>query len=155
MIINRKNITTGSLVVILVVFLIGGGVLFISQSRIDHNSNEYTKEYNDEIIIEKNNAIKDLLAEGRYKCCMKKPCFRCFSKKENQEKDLVCDCLVDIMNGKHPCGECIGEILEGEGNPLVAEYFATAIAEKFGKQHLDTLQQIINEKYYIPINQQI
>ena len=36
------------------------------------------------------------------------------------------------MNGKHPCGECIGEIMEGKGNALIAEYFATAIAEEVG-----------------------
>lgn len=100
-------------------------------------------------------AIKSLLAQGKYKCCMKKPCFRCFSKAGNQDKELVCDCLEDVMNSKHPCGECMGEILEGEGNPLIAEYFASSMAEKLGEQHLGTLKQIITEKYDILIDEQI
>jgi hypothetical protein len=91
-----------------------------------------------------------LIAAGKYKCCLAKPCSECFSDPEHQDRDLVCDCLVDIMNGKHPCGECIGEILEGHGNPLIAEYFATAIAEKVGEQHLPTLKKIVAEQYSLP-----
>lgn len=59
------------------------------------------------------------------------------------------------MNGVHPCGECIGEILEGHGNPYLAEYFARAIAEKVGEQHIGTLREIISEKYGIAVEDQL
>jgi len=89
----------------------------------------------------------ELMHEGHYRCCLDKPCVYCLSKHGE------CDCLADIMNGVHPCGECIGEILEGHGNPLIAKYFATAIAEKTG--HLDAIQQIISEKYDISVEEQV
>jgi len=55
----------------------------------------------------------------------------------------------------HPCGECIGEILEGHGNPYLAEYFAAAIAEEVGEQHLEILKQIISEEYDISIEDHV
>lgn len=67
----------------------------------------------------------------------------------------TCSCLEDIMNGVHPCGECIGEILEGHGNRLIAKYFATAISEEVGAEHLDTIKQIIASKYNISVEEQI
>ena len=89
----------------------------------------------------------DLLPIGKYRCCLEKPCTYCIEKTPGHGEGAVCDCLKDIIEGKHPCGECIGEILEGHGNPLLAEYFARAIAEEVGEQHLETIQQIIYEKY--------
>lgn len=140
-----------SIIAVATIFLVG----MKNGADLGHDSQKFSIEYNKEVVREKDEAIKNLLAEGRYKCCMKEPCFRCFSKSGNLEKELVCDCLVDVMNGKHPCGECIGEILEGEGNPLIAEYFATAITEKFGEQHLETVKQIIAEKYDMLVDKQI
>ncbi len=89
----------------------------------------------------------DLLGQGDYRCCLKKPCTYCLEKTPGHGEGASCDCLSDIVNGKHPCGECIGEILEGHGNPYLKEYFAEAIAEEVGMQHLDTIQEIIDEKY--------
>jgi hypothetical protein len=59
------------------------------------------------------------------------------------------------MNGVHPCGECIGEILEGHGNRFIAKYFAKSIAEEVGEQYLDVIKQIISEKYNISIEEQV
>ncbi len=126
-----------------------------SNTAKDHDMDKDLAMNNQEIIFKKDIAVKKLLAEGRYKCCILKPCSYCFSDPDHQKEELVCDCLKDIMNGEHPCGECIGEILEGEGNPLIAEYFATAISEKLGEQYLDTLKQIIAEKYDIPVSKQL
>jgi len=135
-----------------------GAVSFLKpdMSDIDHGDMEkYSAKYNKEVIVEKNEGVKKLLAEGRYKCCILKPCSYCFSDPEHQDEDLVCDCLEDLMNGKSPCGECLGEILEGNGNPLIAEYFAVAIAEKLGEQYTEMLKQIIFEKYDIPVKKQL
>ncbi len=152
---KRTAFLFGSVIVLLLSAIVLLTLPFMPNITMEHGAEMHSTEYNKEIVAEEHEGIRHLLAEGRYKCCMKEPCFRCFSKSANHDKDLVCDCLVDVYNGKHPCGECIGEILEGEGNPLMAEYFATAIAEKFGVQHLVTLKQIITEKYDMSINRQI
>ena len=90
---------------------------------------------------------QSLLKQGKYKCCLEKPCTYCIEKTPKHGEGASCTCLEDIVNGVHPCGECMGEILEGHGNPYLKEYFAVAIAEEVGEQHLETIQQIIDEKY--------
>jgi len=98
---------------------------------------------------------KEHLSGGMYRCCLETPCTYCIEKTPGHGEGAECSCQEDIYNGEHPCGECIGEILEGHGNPLMAEYFATAIAEEVGEQHIDTLKQIMYEKYEIPIGDQL
>lgn len=93
--------------------------------------------------------------EGKYACCLEKPCTYCIEKTPGHGEEAACLCLDDVMNGRHPCGECIGEILEGHGNPLIAEYFASAIAEEVGVEYLDTLKSIISDKYGIAVAEQI
>jgi hypothetical protein len=130
---------------------LGAGAVLIAQDvQMNHQSEHGSTEYYQEVAAETEAGTTALIAAGKYKCCLAKPCSECFSDPEHQDRDLVCDCLVDIMNSKHPCGECIGEILEGHGNPLIAEYFATAIAEKVGEQHLPTLKKIVAEQYSLP-----
>lgn len=154
---TRKKLTFLSMITLLVItgVILGTMAMTPANMTMSHSSEKHSMEHNMEIVTETQDGIKHLLAEGRYKCCLEKPCSYCFSDPDHQKEELVCDCLVDIMNGEHPCGECIGEILEGHGNPLIAEYFATAIAEKVGEQHLDTLQKIVAEKYSMPANKQI
>jgi len=153
----KKNrvIIFGGMTLLLVGGVIGGNVLSTPDPSINHSAIKDSSEYNKEIIAEKDESVKNLLAEGRYKCCLENPCSYCFSDVEHQDRELVCDCLVDIMNGNHPCGECIGEILEGNGNPLISEYFATAIAEKIGDNYLLPLKQIIADKYDMPVGKQL
>jgi hypothetical protein len=103
----------------------------------------------------KNQMIGTMIAEGNYKCCLEKPCVYCIEKTPGHGEGATCTCLEDIMNGVHPCGECIGEILEGHGNRFIAKYFASALAEEVGKEHLNTLKQIISEKYKISIEEQV
>lgn len=103
----------------------------------------------------KNQMIGEMVADGNYKCCLEKPCVYCIEKTPGHGEGATCNCLEDIVTGVHPCGECIGEILEGHGNRFLAKYFATAIAEEVGKQHLDTIKQIISEKYDISIEEQV
>ena len=94
----------------------------------------------------------DLMPHGKYRCCLEKPCTYCIEKTPGHGEGAICDCLSDVMNGVHPCGECIGEILEGHGNPYVSEYFAKAIAEKTGQE--EAIKKIIEEKYDTPIIEQ-
>ena len=151
---TKRNIIFSAVALLLIGGVGGGTILFMPDSGMKHSAEKYSTEYNKEIIAEKDNGVKNLLAEGRYKCCLTKPCSYCFSDPDHQNEELVCDCLEDLMNGKHPCGECIGEILEGNGNPLISEYFATAIAEKIGENYLLALKQIVADKYDMPVDQQ-
>lgn len=94
-----------------------------------------------------------MMAEGHYACCLAKPCTYCIEKSPGHGEGASCHCLDDVMNGRHPCGECIGEILEGHGNPFLAEYFATAIAEETGE--IEALRRIVEEKYGVPAGRDI
>ena len=96
----------------------------------------------------------NMKSQHQYRCCLEKPCTYCIEKTPKHGEEAACDCLSDIVDGIHPCWECIGEIIEGHGNPYLAEYFATAIAEEVGEQHLATLKQIISEKYDISVEEQ-
>ena len=94
------------------------------------------------------------LDDRKYKCCLVKPCTYCIEKSPGHGEGAECNCIKDLVEGVHPCGECIGEILEGHGNPNLAKYFANAIAEKVGKEHIQTLKEIMKEKYGVPIDEQ-
>ncbi|MFH1590325.1 MAG: hypothetical protein ABIC95_00195 [archaeon] len=109
----------------------------------------------DTFIDLKNDIIGHHIGIGLYQCCLKIPCSYCIEKTPGHGEGASCQCLDDIVDGRHPCGECIGEILEGHGNPLLSEYFAQAIAEEVGEQHLDTLRMIVQEKYGMAIDDQL
>tara|TARA_Y100000310_G_C20626666_1_gene786317 strand:+ start:813 stop:1271 length:459 start_codon:yes stop_codon:yes gene_type:complete len=95
------------------------------------------------------------MPHGDYRCCLEKPCIYCIIKTPGHGEKAKCDCLGDVVNGVHPCGECIGEIMEGHGNPFLANYFAKAIAEKVGMHHIGELRLIILDMYGIPIEDQL
>jgi hypothetical protein len=96
----------------------------------------------------------DMANKGMYSCCLDHPCFYCIYKTPKHGEGAACECAKDILAGVHPCGECIGEIMEGHGDPVLAPYFAQAIAEEVGLQHKDQLKQIISEKYNISLEAQ-
>ncbi len=108
----------------------------------------------EKLIDLRNNIISEQITQENYRCCLKKPCTYCIEKTPGHGEGAKCNCLDDIYNGKHPCGECIGEILEGHGNPLIAEYFATALSEELGEEYKDTIKEIIADKYNIPVEDQ-
>lgn len=87
------------------------------------------------------NLKAQLAMAGQYDCCIANPCNYCLYD-EGQ-----CACRQSILAGEHPCGECIGEILEGNGMTELKPYFAKAIAHKVGAQHEEHLQRIIDDMY--------
>lgn len=127
------------------------GVLMIS--LFPSNTNHDMEKEREDFILLKNKIIGEQIPQGNYKCCLEKPCTYCIEKTPGHGEGAICNCLEDVMNGKHPCGECIGEILEGHGNVFLAEYFAKAIAEETGE--LDAIKKIISEKYEISIEEQL
>lgn len=137
-------------------FLVGALLAPILNPTHSMNMDEMdTNEKRAMFIDLKENIQQDMLPEHNYRCCLQKMCTYCIEKTPGHGEDAICDCLSDLMNGVHPCGECIGEILEGHGNPLLAEYFARAIAEKMGEHHTAALKQMISEKYDISIEDQL
>ncbi len=119
-----------------------------------HDMDMEMGEHRENFISLKNTIQDGMRSNHNYRCCLEKPCTYCIEKTPGHGEGAACDCLNDIMNGVHPCGECIGEILEGHGNQYLSEYFAKAISEEVGEQHTDTLKQIIHEKYGTPIEDQ-
>ena len=83
----------------------------------------------------------DLAAGGEYDCCLLKPCSYCLYEEGE------CECRRDILEGRPPCGECIGEILEGKGLPELKPFFAKAIAGELGAESEGHLREIINSAY--------
>jgi hypothetical protein len=151
-----------SLIYLLPIFLIGilvGRSWIIANSyEINHSLGQCSAESNstrEQFIQMKDDMISEMINNEEYKCCLEKPCTYCIEKSPGHGEGATCSCLEDVVNGVHPCGECIGEILEGHGNRFVAKYFATSIAEEVGTEHTDSIKQIIEEKYGVPASEQI
>lgn len=136
------------LAAILVVLVLVGGVLGSTYTLEKKHHRMSFDEKHELFNTMKADMTHDQMLDGHFKCCLEKPCVYCLSK-------YGCDCLEDIMTGKHPCGECIGEIMEGHGNKFLSPYFATAIAEKVGEQHTNSLKAIIADMYDITVEEQI
>lgn len=126
-------------------------LLLITLFSLRHQMSMSEKREN--FISMKEEIHHEMLMDGKYACCLEKPCTYCIEKTPGHGEGAECNCLGDVMNGVHPCGECMGEILEGHGNKFLAPYFATAIAEKTGQ--LEAIQLIIEEKYGVAVEEQI
>ncbi len=141
---NRKRKTIKLFTLLILGIFLG---VIVSSSGITHKimPEMNMDEKRSEFISLKEDIQHNMRSDNMYRCCLEKPCTYCIEKTPGHGEGAVCDCLSDVLNGVHPCGECIGEILEGHGNPYLKDYFAVAIAEKVG--HLETLEAIIEEKY--------
>lgn len=151
---KKKKVFSIVLGIMLVISFLSGSLImyFTMDTGMDIESMDMDMK-RETFISLKEDIQKEHLMNGDFKCCLNKPCTYCIEKSPGHGEDATCSCLEDIMEGKHPCGECIGEILEGHGNPLISEYFARAIAEKTGQE--DAIKKIIEEKYNIPVEEQI
>ncbi len=152
---NDTNVKKGGHHIL--VFLVIAVLVFVSGYMFAPNQTEHShaqmsehmdiSEHRLALIDHKEHVQDTLLREGKYACCLKKPCTYCIEKTPGHGEGAECSCLDDIMNARHPCGECIGEILEGHGNEYLKEHFAPAIAEEVGEEHLETIEKIIEQKY--------
>lgn len=152
----KKLVTLIPILVISILSFFVGRYWAVS-SMNQHQMHDHHQEMGDrEVFIEmKNHMIGEMIADEKYKCCLEKPCVYCIEKSPGHGEGATCNCLEDVVNGVHPCGECIGEILEGHGNRFLAKYFAKAISEEVGEEHLETIKQIVSHKYDISIEEQI
>lgn len=105
------------------------------------------EEMREDFISQKLEIIGMQAAHGNYDCCLEKPCTYCIEKTPGHGEGAECHCREDVLAGRHPCGECIGEIMEGHGKPELAQYYAKAIAEKIDPKYEDELQQMITTLY--------
>ena len=159
---NNKNSAIIIGILVIAVFVLASGMfspmhggLFGLNTTNNHMSMNTMDEHRGEFLSHRDGMVEEMIEHGMYRCCLENPCTYCIEKTPGHGEGATCDCLADIVAGVHPCGECIGEILEGHGNPYLAEYFAVAIAEEVGVQHTDTLREIIAEKYDFPVEKQL
>ncbi|MFC1595265.1 hypothetical protein ACFL3E_02470 [Patescibacteria group bacterium] len=136
-----------TLVLISIIILVLASFFLMTDRHHEMIGMENMDEHRTEFLSQRDDIIMAMMPHGNYRCCLVKPCTYCIEKTPGHGEGATCDCLTDVVEGRHPCGECIGEILEGHGNPYLAEYFAAAIAEEVGEEHLETLQKIITDKY--------
>lgn len=73
-----------------------------------------------------------------YACCMNDPCWYCIKKDPKHGLGASCQCRMELMMGGEICGECLGEWIEGHGNPFfwgafkeVYPDFAILISKKY------------------------
>ncbi len=149
----KKGVLYWILGSVIFVLVLSNILLFFYLPSLNHSTMDM-EEKRDHFVSLKNNMQLELVEDREYKCCLMKPCTYCIEKTPGHGEGASCNCLKDIVEGVHPCGECIGEILEGHGNPNLAKYIANAIAEKVGEEHIQTLKEIIEEKYDVPIDEQ-
>lgn len=85
--------------------------------------------------IEKADIIRNSVV---YACCMNNPCWYCIKKTPKHGSGATCHCRMELMMGKEICGECLGEWIEGHGNP----FFWNAFREVY-----PDLAKLISKKY--------
>ncbi len=129
------------LTILVLAFLIIG---LTGEGRLLHQS---LADERQDLIKHQKAIISRLITKGDYACCLKEPCSYCIEENSKHGVGASCECLKDVVEGHHPCGECMGEILEGHGNPYLSKYFAPAIADEVGTRYLDTLDKIMADKY--------
>jgi len=149
----KKGVLYWILGSVIFVLVLSNLLLFFYLPSLNHSAMN-TEEKREHFISLKNNMQLELMDDREYKCCLEKPCTYCIEKTPGHGEGASCNCLKDVVEGVHPCGECIGEILEGHGNPNLAKYFASAIAEEVGDEHIQTLKEIIEEKYDATVDEQ-
>jgi hypothetical protein len=154
---NRLNLVT--FVVAIIIGSLAGSIIAtsVSTNRTMHKvvSFEHMDEHRQEFITARHDIQQEMMDHGDYACCLEQPCIYCIEKSPGHGEGAACHCLEDVINGIHPCGECIGEIMEGHGNKFLSKHFASAIAEKVGFSHLDSLKLMIQDMYGIPVEDQI
>lgn len=161
---NRNNkwlwpLISLSLFVILITLIVGPWSMLFSHNsmhnpHMSHSSN--MDGISQDIQETQNYVIATNREAGNYSCCLENPCTYCINKSSDKHgAGSTCSCLDDIMNGTHPCGECIGEILEGHGNKYLSKYFASSIADELGREYLPTIKEIISDKYGVSVSEQL
>ena len=113
------------------------------------------EEQREHFVEMKGSMIGEMIHDGDYMCCLETPCTYCIEKTPGHGEGATCTCLDDVVNGRHPCGECIGEIMEGHGNKFLSQYFARAIAEEMGGQYHEIFKHMMFDKYQISIEDQL
>lgn len=157
--IGKKNLWLGMTFVLVAGLLIGFFANSLTTPTMQMDEKAFSEKSIDEkrleFISEKEVIIAEMKEKGMYRCCLEKPCTYCIEKTPGHGEGAACTCAQDILAGKHPCGECIGEILEGHGEKELEPYFAKAIAHKVGEQHTDHLKSIIADMYGISVEEQL
>lgn len=143
----KTQIAVGGFVILL---LVGVGVGYVVAPRAAVNFADLSVEEQRAEWMSEADIIKGR-ADVTYRCCQEDPCWYCIQKSPGHGEGADCTCEDDILAHENPCGECIGEVLEGHGLVTLQDHYAAAFAEKIGEisasgdNHQAHLENIIND----------
>ncbi len=145
---KNKFIIIAFVAVLVILF---GEMYFFSFGTYAGNMDEMREDF----IEMKDDMISEMIHDGDYACCLETPCTYCIEKTPGHGEGATCNCLEDVVEGRHPCGECIGEIMEGHGNGFLSKFFARSIAEEMGEQYHEVLKEMMFDKYSVSVEDQL
>ncbi len=69
-------------------------------------------EMHQQVISQRDFAIKEAIARGEYNCCIEPACTMCYMEANqwNNQKAGTCDCVDLIIKGEEPCPQCKREL---------------------------------------------
>lgn len=92
------------------IFLIGFGLgLMLAYFSFPPFYQLSSEEMRLRIISERDYAIKKVIGEGKYNCCVSPVCTMCYLEGNlwNHQKPGECDCVSFIQKGEAPCPQCL------------------------------------------------
>jgi hypothetical protein len=76
-------------------------VIVILSGTRDTFAEKSLDEKREEFISERDAIIQEQIVQGKYACCLEKPCTYCIEKTPKHGEGASCSCLDDVMNGVH------------------------------------------------------
>ena len=76
-----------------------------------------------QIMSQRDFAIKRAIAQGDYNCCIEPACTMCYLEANawNNYQTGKCDCVDSIIQGKEPCPQCKRALAQNEEGTCLLE----------------------------------
>ena len=109
----------------------------------------YADGEREELISLRESIQIELISNGKYKCCLEKPCTYCIEKTPGHGEGAICTCLEDIANGiaelKNQTGEEIKSSLTTI-NTNIEALLNNQLAPDELRNYLQQIKDILIEK---------
>ena len=99
---NKNSIYIGAIVVLVLIILL---ISFVPSFNLHDMSMDEKRE---SFISLKNDMIGEMISQGRYRCCLEKPCVYCIEKTPGHGEGATCNCLEDIVRDRVLLGLLVG-----------------------------------------------
>lgn len=103
-------------IIITLIIIIGVSVGYLAQNILSPTFSDLSSDdMYQEIIEERDIAIRKAVDDGVYRCCIDPPCTMCYMEANQWNNGEPGTCLCDdlIAEGKEPCPQCKSGICEG------------------------------------------